>query len=86
MDIEACKKIAEKIESRAKRARGRRSPDPFMEGFAIALADLVRGHDQPSMAADVIAGHGFTLDDFAGCDPYDLKVIRKLFRTESVLR
>lgn len=61
-------------------------PDPFMEGFAIALADVVRLHDQPTVAADVIAGHGFTLKDFRGCDPYDMKIIRKLFRTESVLR
>lgn len=63
-----------------------KKPDPFMEGFAIALADLVRLHDQPSMAADVIAGHGFALADFKGCEPYDFKVIRKLFRTEYVLR
>lgn len=63
-----------------------KKPDPFMEGVAIALADLVRLHDQPSMAADVLAGHGFTLADFKGCEPYDLKVIRKLYRTEYVLR
>lgn len=65
---------------------GTRIADPFMEGIAIALADLVRLHDQPAMAADVIAGHGFTLKDFKSCDDYDLKVIRKLFRTEAVLR
>ncbi len=65
---------------------GTRIADPFMEGFAIALADLVRMYDQPSMAADVIAGHGFQLKDFKSCDDYDLKVIRKLFRTEAALR
>lgn len=62
------------------------NPDPFMEGIAIALADLVRLHDQPGMAADVIAGHGFELRDFKGCDEYDLKIIRKLYREESALR
>ncbi len=69
-----------------KRPRTKPIPDPFMEGFAIACADLVRLHDQPGMAADVIAGHGFNLTDFKGCDPYDLKVIRKLYVTEPSLR
>lgn len=64
----------------------RSKPNPFMDGFAVAVADLVRLHDAPSMAADVIAGHGFTIASFSGCDPYDLKVIRKLFKEEYVLR
>jgi len=68
------------------RTKAAKTPDPFMAGIALALADLVRLHDQPSMAADVIAGHGFRLADFKGCEPYDLKVIRKLYRTEYVLR
>lgn len=86
MDARTLKQAAEKIDRRLARARAKGRPDPFMEGFAIALADLVRMHDQPTMAADVIAGHGFALEDFKGCDPYDLNVIRKLFRTESALR
>lgn len=55
-------------------------------GFAMAIASLVRQFDQPSMAADLIDDYGFDLDDFRHCDDYDLKVIRKLFRTESALR
>lgn len=61
------------------------TPNPFMEGFAIALADLVRMYDQPTMAANVIAGHGFTLKDFRGIDAYDMNVIRRLFKTEEAL-
>lgn len=64
----------------------KKNPEPFMEGIAVAIADLVRLHDVPSMAADVLAGHGFKLKDFAGCDDYDMKVIRKLYRTEYVLK
>lgn len=58
----------------------------FMQGFAMALADLVRLHDQPGMAADVIAGHGFTLSDFRGVDAYDRALISKRFREEASLR
>lgn len=58
----------------------------FMSGFALAIADLARRHDEPTVAAGLIAGHGFRLKDFAGVDETDLRVIRKLFRTESQLR
>jgi hypothetical protein len=53
----------------------------FLRGFAIALADLNRLHDQPTMVRDVIDGAGLTLADFkrAGVEPYDLKELRKAF-------
>lgn len=57
----------------------------FVQGFAVAVAEVARNHDNPTMAADLIAGSGFDLRDFRQCDSYDLKVIRKLFREESVL-
>jgi hypothetical protein len=77
--------VIKQIDLKVSKRKGAKRPDPFMEGIAIALADLVRLYDQPSMAAGVLAGHGFALADFKGVDPYDLNVIRKLYRTESVL-
>ncbi len=58
----------------------------FMDGFAMAVADLVRQSDHPTIAAGLIAGHGFRLSDFDDCDPYDRNVIVRLFRTETQLR
>lgn len=60
----------------------------FVQGFAIAVAAVARDHDDPTMAANLIAGFGFDLCDFrrAKVDSYDLKVISKLYRTESALR
>lgn len=60
----------------------------FVRGFAIAAAAVARDHDAPTMAANLIAGFGFDLRDFrrAKVDGYDLKVISKLYRTESALR
>lgn len=83
IDVAAAKRLAAKFEAKA--AKRQKYPDPFMEGIAIACADLVRLFDQPGMAAGIIAGHGFKLTDFKGCEPYDLNVIRKLYRTEAVL-
>lgn len=60
----------------------------FICGYAIAVAEIVRMHDEPTIAADVINGSGFKLSDFesAGLDDYDLREIRKLFRYEAPLR
>lgn len=57
------------------------SPDPFMAGFAAAVAAVVRQHDEPTVAADAIAGYGLKLENFKGVDQFDLKVIRELFKT-----
>jgi hypothetical protein len=53
----------------------------FLCGFAIALADLNRLHDQPGMVRDTIENAGLTLDDLkhAGIDSYDLKELQKAF-------
>ena len=58
------------------------------QGIALAVAAVARDSDEPSVAANVLAGLGIDLADFvaAGVDPYDLKVIRKLYRTEYVLK
>lgn len=60
----------------------------FICGYGIACAEIVRLHDEPTIAADVVLASNFTLDDFkdAGLDPYDLDEIEKLFSGEAVLR
>lgn len=58
----------------------------FIAGFAAAVAAIVRQHDEPTIAADAIAGYGLTLSDFGHVDQYDLDVIRKLFRDERALK
>lgn len=54
----------------------------FIQGYAVAVGVIVRLHDHPSIAADLLQQSGFTLRDFerAGVDEYDLKPVRKLFR------
>jgi len=53
----------------------------FLQGFAIALADMNRMHDNPVAVRDVIEGAGLTLNDFkrAGVENYDLRELRKAF-------
>lgn len=60
----------------------------FLCGYAIAVAEIVRLHDEPTIAADVLNASNFNLDDFAaaGLDNYDLDEIKKLFREEAALR
>ncbi len=58
----------------------------FIDGFGMAVAELVRQYDRPTIAAGLIAGHGFELSDFDNCDPYDQAVIAELFRAEPQLR
>jgi len=56
----------------------------FAQGVGYAVAEVVRAHDQPGMAADVASAAGFTIRDYtiAGVDEYDLKTLRKLRREE----
>lgn len=51
----------------------------FRQGVALALAELNRMHDQPTMVKDVMLGFGYTIAMFksAGVDPYDLNELRK---------
>lgn len=57
----------------------------FLCGYAIACAEIVRLHDEPTVAADVLNASNFSLEDFstAGLDDYDLDEIKKLFRDEA---
>ena len=54
----------------------------FLQGFAIALADMDRMHDNPVAVRDTIEGAGLTIADFkkAGVEEYDLKQLRKAFQ------
>lgn len=63
-----------------------KAPNEFMAGIAAAVASVVRQHGAPSIAADVLAGYGLTVDQFEGVDQFDLTVIKDLYRTEYVLR
>lgn len=54
----------------------------FRQGVGLALAELNRMHDQPTMIKDVLLGFGYTVPMLkrAGVDEYDLKELRKCVR------
>lgn len=60
----------------------------FICGYGIACAEIVRLHDEPTIAADIVLASNFSLQDFetAGLDPYDVDELKKLFEGEAVLR
>ena len=62
----------------------------MISGMAMVLAEIARpsGQNEPTTAANLIAGFGLDLAEFqaAGVDSYDLDVIVDLFRDEYVLR
>lgn len=74
--------------STKKRTRRTKADKAFLCGYAIACAEIVRLHDEPTIAADVLNASNFNLADFetAGLDDYDLDEINKLFREEASLR
>ena len=56
----------------------------FTQGVGYAVAEVVRSHDQPTVAADVASAAGFTIREYmiSGLSEYDLKTLRKLRREE----
>ena len=54
----------------------------FIQGIGYAVAEIVRSHDQPTIAVDVAGAAGFDYQDFkgAGVDEFDLKQLRPLRR------
>ena len=54
----------------------------FVQGVGYAVAEVVRSHDQPTIAADVASAAGYTVREYmvAGVDEYDLKTLRKVRR------
>ena len=74
---------AQRIHALAKRrSLSPRSDDRlFIRGVVYACAELVRGHDQPSMATDILRAAGVGLKDAiaAECDDFDLRMLRLPF-------
>jgi hypothetical protein len=59
----------------------------WTRGLGYAVAQIIRLHDDPVCAADVILESGLSQADFkAAVDEYDMREIRKLLRTENRLR
>lgn len=56
----------------------------FTQGVGYAVAEIIRSHDEPSVAVDVAMAAGFTYGEYvrAGLSEYDLKTLRKLRREE----
>lgn len=51
----------------------------FIQGFACAVASLIRDHDQPSIAVSILHGMGVTVGDLrgSGVEAHDLAPILK---------
>jgi len=56
----------------------------FIRGFAVAIAELIRSHDQPTTAKDIMKSAGYTIDDFRKADvaTYDMEPIEKALGQE----
>lgn len=50
----------------------------FDQGILFALAMLIRTHDEPTMAADVLRCTDMAKADVSKLDPYDQHPLRKL--------
>ena len=60
----------------------KKADDEFTRGYLIAVANLSNLHDQPTIAADVLAelGESEGVIKRLGLGDYDAKPLRKLFR------
>ena len=56
----------------------------FRQGYYIAVANIIRTHDEEVVAREVLAAYGAV--DFTGIDPYDLKVLKPLAKEIERLR
>lgn len=56
----------------------------WIQGIGYAVAEIVRSHDEPTVAVDVAVAAGYTYRDYqrAGLPEFDLKTLRSLRRTE----
>jgi hypothetical protein len=54
----------------------------WLRGYAAALGNVDRQHDQPGHVRDALVGDGLTVEDFeaAGVEEYDLAQIRKAMK------
>ena len=51
-------------------------------GYACACAEIIRTHDQPTIAEDVYESNFLTVSQLraAGVDEYDIKVLKPIIR------
>lgn len=56
----------------------------FEQGFSCAIATVIRQHDEPTIAFDALRTCFPTLKSLkeSGTDPYDLKVLIPLYKSE----
>ncbi len=64
---------------RVAKQQAKKLEDSWICGFGLALAEVNRGHDQPSMIQEVCRTADLDIKAFkkAGLDEYDLKELRK---------
>lgn len=55
----------------------------FLRGYAAAIGALVRLHNKPSLALDIVRNDGLKLSDFktAGVEDFDLRQLRRAFKS-----
>ena len=54
----------------------------FYQGYAAAIASMIRCHGESGMAIDIMQMQGVTLDDLkkADADPFDMEPIGKAWK------
>ena len=54
----------------------------FVQGFALAIGALIRDHDEPTLAQNIMVDNGISLDDMrrSEVDAFDLKPIAEKIR------
>lgn len=62
--------------------RPKKERDAWLCGYAAALANLDRQHDQPTMVRDCMVGDGVTIKMLkdAGVEAYDLDPIKEAMK------
>lgn len=60
----------------------------FYQGFAMVIAAIIREHNQPTMAVDIMRGCGVTVEQLraAKVDGYDLRPIGRAVKSETPVR
>lgn len=66
---------------KTQKQRDREERLQFMSGYAVAIGQLVSLYDQPTVAKNMMKAVGFTPADFKGIEPYDMKLIKKAWRS-----
>jgi hypothetical protein len=77
-------RIATALGSTTMKMQTKKMGNEFTVGVAWAIATTYRQHDNGVACADLVRAAGLTLRECerAGVDDYDMKILRKLFKTE----